>query len=151
MVEVPFVCPRGRNFVQMFVQFGAVSELIGFRFVIEQRVGPDWCVFLGANLWPGRLKAVLESPTKLGTQRFGVLMWRGHEQLVSDARGQEHTREYQVHGRTFKQLVLCPQMRFQFEAYTLDEVEPFDLEYSVDVETDDRLYPVDSIPPIRER
>jgi hypothetical protein len=154
VVEVPFVCPRGRNFLQLFVQFGgagSLSESIGFRFVIEQRVGPDWCVFGEAHLVPGRLRTVLDSPTKFGTNRNGVLLWRFNEQLVADARGQETTREYQVHGRTFKQFALCPQVRFTFEAYTLDEVEPFDLEYAVDLETGDREYPVATIPRLETR
>lgn len=151
VVEVQYNAARGRNYLELVAQFGDVPDGIGFRFLIEQRVRSNWCTFAGAT--KGQLRLLLETPNKDGTPRNGRLVWRVHEQLVSDADGQETTREYQVHGKTMYQFALCPVMRMTFESFAWQwEQEqivitgPADLDYSIDIETGDREYPTQTIP-----
>lgn len=147
--RIAYTCAPGKNFLYLVARFGEVPAGVGFAFLIEQLVGADWCVFGGADVTD--LARTLNSPNKDGTPRNGVLEWRFHEQLVDDCKGQQKTRDYEIAGKQFSQLAMCPEMRISTAAYTSSakgERTDADLEYSVDVGTDDRPYPVETIPAI---
>jgi hypothetical protein len=150
LVETPYTCDSGKNYIEIAAQFGAVPANIAFLIALRQQTSAGEFEMFSAYLAPGRLAEVLATPNKDSSPRNGRLTWRCHEQLVLHARGEATTREYQIDGRTYRQMAIAPQCRLTTWSFTEGERGPEDapLVYGLDVVTDDRIRPAETLPNI---